>query len=350
MDGLDIVFAEFTESGGRWTFEIRAAETLPYEASWRERLLSAASASAYDYLLLHSAYGQYLGNQVNQFIDQHQLHHQVQLVASHGHTVFHAPQQGMTAQLGDGAALAAITGINVVSDLRAVDVALGGQGAPIVPVGEKLLFADYPLLLNIGGIANLSWKYNDSYTAFDICPANRVLNMLSMQLGQPFDEGGSIARSGQILPDILERLAVLDYYRQAPPKSLPNQFGTDVVFPMMPASDIPSSLSTYTRHIAQQVANSVAQLPGFIDNEPRNMLVTGGGAHNSFLVEQLQELLQPLNVSVVVPDADIINYKEALIMALLGILRWREQDTVMALVTGARRSSIGGAVWIGQDA
>ena len=348
MDGLDIVFAEFTEQGGKWSYDVKAADCFPFETGWADRLQRAAGLPAYDYLLLHSAFGKYLGQQVNRFIDQHSLHHQVQLVSSHGHTVFHAPRNGMTSQLGDGATIAAETGINVVSDLRALDVALGGQGAPIVPMGEKLLLAEYPLLLNIGGIANISYRNNDQYIAFDVCPANRVLNMIAALAGKRFDEEGSMASQGKVLDDVLHKLNSLEYYQLPYPKSLANQFGTDEIFPSIPVDNIPNALRTYVEHIAEQLKVAIAHL----DCQQTNcrLLITGGGAHNTFLVNRIRESLEPLNIEVVVPTKELVDYKEALVMALLGILRWREQNTVMATVTGAKRDSIGGAVWMGQEA
>ncbi len=170
LDGLDVAFVTFEENRGAWSYEIVAAQTYEYSSEWRRQLQQATGISAYDYLQLHSAFGKYIGEQVNQFVQSHNLFHQVQLIGSHGHTVFHAPQNGFTAQLGCGATIAAITGINVVSDLRTMDVALGGQGAPIVPIGEKLLFPGHNLLLNIGGIANITCKKEEDYVAFDICP------------------------------------------------------------------------------------------------------------------------------------------------------------------------------------
>ncbi len=177
LDGLDIAFAEFHENGGKWDFEIKAAECYPYSTEWVNRLKKATELNAFDYQLLHIEYGHYLGREVNRFIDAHDLHYQVGLVSSHGHTTFHDPSRGLTAQLGDGASIAAETGLPVVSDLRAMDVALGGQGAPIVPIGEQLLFNDYAYFLNVGGIANISFNQTP-YIAFDVCAANRVLNML----------------------------------------------------------------------------------------------------------------------------------------------------------------------------
>src|SRR4051812_11438432 len=212
LDGLDLAFIEFEESRGKWNYEIKAASCKAYDSDWLQKLQTATSLSAYDYLLLHSAYGKYIGEQVNEFINEFDLHHKVQLIASHGHTTFHEPALGMTAQLGDGAAIAAITEINVVSDLRAMDVAFGGQGAPIVPIGEKLLFNDYSFYLNLGGIANLSYKNQNDYFAFDICPANRVLNMLARSEGKAYDEGGNIASSGKVYTPLLTRLNALAYY------------------------------------------------------------------------------------------------------------------------------------------
>jgi anhydro-N-acetylmuramic acid kinase len=350
LDGLDIVFAEFSEQGGKWSYEIKAADCYPFDENWMEKLKTAVHLSAYDYLLLHTSFGKYLGEQVNKFIDTNKLHHQVQLIASHGHTVFHAPQKGMTAQLGDGAAIAAVTGINVVSDLRAIDVAWGGQGAPIVPMGEKLLLNEYPLLLNLGGIANISYRENDQYIAFDICPANRVLNLLAALENKPFDANGELASKGKILTDVLDKLNSLDYYKRSYPKSLANQFGTDEVFPLIPVGNIADALRTYVAHIVIQVKASIESLMNQPSTTNYQLLITGGGAHNTFLVQKLQEALASLNITAVIPDKYLVNYKEALIMGLLGILRWREQNTVLSSVTGARRDSIGGAVWIGQEA
>lgn len=350
LDGLDIVFTELHVNGGKWSFEIMAADTLPYNVEWYTRLQNAPNLSALDYQLLHTAYGHFLGEAVNKFIETHNLHYQVALVASHGHTTFHLPAQRMTGQLGDGAAIAAATGLPVVSDLRALDVAFGGQGAPIVPMGEKLLFADYGLLLNLGGIANLTVNNGGHYVAFDICPANRVLNGLAQTAGHDFDAGGALAASGSGSSVLLSRLNALEYYAQPAPKSLANSFGTDVVLPLITAAGLPvqDALHTYVAHIVQQVAQAAAQTgvqaPGV------QMLVTGGGAFNTFLVNQLRNALQPLGIEVVIPDAAVVNYKEALIMALLGVLRWRQEATVLASVTGASRDSIGGAVWIGQEA
>ncbi len=349
LDGLDIVFTELEESGGRWSYEIKAAGCFAYNDEWLQKLNNAIHLNAYNYLLLHSAYGKYTGEKVNQFIEGNGLHHKVQLITSHGHTVFHAPQFSMTAQLGDGAALAAATGINVVSDLRAMDVAFGGEGAPIVPLGEKLLWNEYNCFLNIGGIANISFNNAGGNIAFDICPANRVLNMLAQPEGKKFDRNGEMAKSGRVNTLLLEQLNELDYYKQAYPKSLANSFGTDIIFPLIQSYHLSAAdaLRTYVEHIAIQVCQAVSYL---VSGTGYQLLVTGGGALNIFLTEKLKEKLNPFNIEVVIPDEQLIQYKEALIMALLGVLRWREEYTVIKNVSGAVRSSIGGAVWIGQEA
>lgn len=349
LDGLDVVFAELDESRGKWTYTIKASHCYAYSDEWVARLSNAAGLTAYDYLLLHSDFGKYTGEKVNEFIETYQLHHKVQLIASHGHTVFHAPEKGMTSQLGDGAAIAAATGINVVSDLRALDVALGGQGAPIVPLGEKLFFPDHSCFLNIGGIANISFNGSAGHVAFDVCAANRVLNLLAAKTGQAYDEDGKMAESGSIHTELLTKLNALPYYQQPSPKSLANSFGTEVVYPLIESYQLSvnDALCTYTEHIAQQVAYSINNLHPQVAGA--TMLVTGGGAFNQWLIKRLQNALQPFEVTVTVAEDELVQYKEALIMGLLGILRWREENTVLNAVTGASRSSIGGAVWIGQE-
>ena len=348
LDGLDIVCVQLEEQQRKWQMEVLAAECMPFEGDWADRLQRATELSAKDHALLDANFGHYIGRQANAFIAKNDLHYKIALISSHGHTSFHLPPHA-TVQLGHGAAIAAETGLPVVTDLRAVDVALGGQGAPIVPMGEKLLWSSFPMLLNIGGIANLSVRLGDQYLAYDVCPANRVLNMLALKTGKSYDEGGKMAASGSILPDLLMTLNELPYYGQPYPKSLANDFGTDVVFPKLEGGGwkLEYLQRTYVEHIAVQVAKAVEQHAHHLDGQPV-MMITGGGAFNDFLVGRIRSLLEPMRVSVEVPDADIVNYKEAIIMALLGVLRWREEPTVMASVTGASRDSVGGAVWRSQ--
>ena len=358
LDGLDVVYVHLQQSKN-WEYTLLHSACYPYSEEWKAKLAGAPQLSALDYQLLHAEYGHYLGEQVRRFIEEFDLHYKVQLVVSHGHTAFHWPGRKMTAQLGDGAAIAAKTRINVVSDLRAMDLALGGQGAPIVPIGEKLLLPGYEFFLNLGGIANVSRHQ----LAFDVCPANRVLNALAETEGMPYDEGGRLAAGGEIHNELLRQLNALPYYDLAYPKSLDNEFGTETVLPLIRAAGLSTAdaLRTYVEHIVTQIARSIQELtdtatPSPADtaapnpttaDAPRRMLVTGGGAHNSFLIERLKAHLP---VEVLVPDNQLADYKEALIMALIGVLRWREEYNVLSSVTGASRDSIGGAVWIGQDA
>jgi|CXWL01.1.fsa_nt_gi anhydro-N-acetylmuramic acid kinase len=352
LDGLDIAFVEFQEQGGKWGYEILQAGCNAYPVEWVAKLKNATQLSARDYQLLHAEYGHYTGKQVNKFIEKHQLHYKVAVIASHGHTVFHIPAQKMTAQLGDGAAIAAETKLPVVSDLRSLDVALGGQGAPIVPIGEKLLMAGYDYFLNIGGIANISLN-TDKYIAFDVCPANRVLNMLVNELGKEYDEGGQIAANGKVNSGLLEKLNTLHYYKQPPPKSLANDFGTDTVYPLIKnySISVNDALRTYIEHIVMQIREAITTAKNQ-DSETRipKLLATGGGALNTFLMERLDDSLKQLQVEVVVPDKRLVNFKEALIMAFIGVLRWRQEYNVLSSVTGASRASIGGALWTGQEA
>jgi anhydro-N-acetylmuramic acid kinase len=352
LDGLDIAFVELQEQAGKWSYEILQADCYPYSDEWVVNLKNAINLSAKEYQLLHADYGHYTGQQINKFIDEHQLHYKVAVIASHGHTTFHIPEKKMTAQLGDGAAIAAETSLPVVTDLRALDVAFGGQGAPIVPIGEKLLLGEYNFFLNLGGIANISFN-NDQYAAFDVCPANRVLNMLVNELGAAYDDGGQIAASGTINKALLEKLNALDYYKQPYPKSLANDFGTDIVYPIIKDSglEIKDAVRTYVEHIVIQIREAIEILknPKPETQNPK-LLATGGGALNTFLIQQLSKHLQELNIEVVVPDKKLVNFKEALIMAFIGVLRWRQEYNVLPSVTGATRASIGGALWTGQEA
>jgi anhydro-N-acetylmuramic acid kinase len=358
LDGLDIAFAEFHENAGKWNYEILHADCYSYPVEWINRLKNATSLSALDYQLLHTDYGHYLGRQVNKFIEENSLHYNIALIASHGHTSFHIPSKRMTAQLGDGAAIAAETQLPVVTDLRALDIALGGQGAPIVPIGEKLLLDGYDFFLNLGGIANLSAKteVNSSgykVVAFDICPANKVLDMLARETGKEYDEEGKIAATGNVNIELLEKLNALDYYTQPYPKSLANDFGTDIIYPIIKNFTIETrdGLRTYIEHITMQINKAIAGLKNLrLQTSDLKLLVTGGGAFNIFLIERLRDSLQELGIEIVIPDDKLIKYKEALIMALIGVLRWRQEYNVLSSVTGAARNSIGGALWIGQEA
>lgn len=347
MDGLDIVYTQLEEVRGAWTFEILHAECITYKDELSNALEYISTKTVREFLHLDTRYGKYIGEQVNSFIERHQLHHKVHFIASHGHTIMHEPQNNTTSQIGSGAMIAAVTGLPVINDLRALDMALGGQGAPIVPVGDKLLFSKYQYCLNIGGICNITIQNQDRLVAFDVCPANQILNRLAKNEGKEMDEDGAMAAQGNVLLDVLTELNDRHYYKQPAPKSLSNEDARNLVFPVLFESvhSTNDMMRTTVEHIADQVAGAVKQ---YAVAGETNMLITGGGAFNKFLIKQIKKALSPLNVTVNIPDDNLIKYKEGLVMALIGALRWREENTVLSQVTGASKDSVGGTIWMGQ--
>lgn len=347
LDGLDIAFVQFEEVRGQWSYQLLNADCVPYTPEWEDKFLKVHDMSVREYMLLNTEYGRYLGDVVNKFIADNDIEHQVVLIASHGHTVLHEPDNQTSVQLGDGAGIAAKTGLPVVSDLRNLDVALGGQGAPIVPIGDKLLFRDYDYLLNLGGIANLSVPYGDTKLAFDLCIANQALNALANKVGETYDKEGKLASEGKVISELLEELKQDPYYAQEAPKSLSNEYARASVLPKLVGHSLSNLMRTMAQLIVDQVVAAVKKYP--VDKEGAKILVTGGGAHNTFLMNILKEALAELDVTLEVPDKDTINYKEAIVMALVGVLRWREETNVLSSVTGAHRDSISGAVWMGHS-
>ena len=346
MDGLDVADCVLEEIRGRWTYRIPHATCIPFDAYWQKTLATITELPARELLRAHTAFGAWMGEQIQQFIEIHQLEHKIHLVASHGHTVFHEPQHKLSFQLGDGAAMAVRLQLPVVSDLRNMDIALGGQGAPIVPMAERLLWPDTSCFLNIGGISNIALHQNDKVIGFDVCPANRILNALAQEVGLPYDAFGKLASEGSCIPELLASLNDLPYYTRSAPKSLANEMGLQEVLPLLSSSSasVNDRLHTYVMHIVHQV-NKV--MDNFTIRDSVCML-SGGGARNTFLVEQLQAQGKLRGIDYRVPDEETIDYKEALAMALLGVLRWREEETVLASVTGAERASVGGSLWMGQ--
>lgn len=333
LDGLDLAYCDINDRG----FRILAAETIPYPDAWARRLSALENATAYEYALADMELGHYFGRCVNHF--RHDHPGPVEAVASHGHTIFHQPQLRLTAQIGNGDAIAAETGLPVIFNFRALDVALGGQGAPLVPVGDRLLFGSYDACLNLGGIANISFENSQSRReAFDICPCNMALNLLSAILGEPFDRNGLTARGGTIHNELLARLDALDYYHQTPPKTLGKEWFVAQMRPLIeqPHITVPDRLRTVVEHIARQI--SWAMKGRSIDT----LLLTGGGAKNQFLAARIQALMP--GCRIVVPEPAIIDYKEAVIFALLGWLRLQHKPNCLASVTGARQDSCGGDI------
>ncbi len=345
LDGLDIAYVRLEEVRGKWEYAIEQTRCVPYPTEWVTHLRQAARLPVGDFLKLHTAYGRYTGETVKTFMDDHDLEHKVHFIASHGHTVFHEPGSRTTFQLGDGATIASVTGLPVICDLRAMDVALGGQGAPIVPIGDRMLFSGYDYLLNIGGIANVTVQGPNGSYAYDICPANQALNALAHRLGKTMDEGGEMAAAGNYLPDVDAALRGAEYYQRTPPKSLSNQEAVAIAIRAIEDQqhDVKDLLHTMTVHIAGRIAAAIHQTP--VTNPAPQMLITGGGAFNTFLTEEIKKQLSGA-VSVIVPDDEVVMYKEALVMALIGALRWREEVNVLSGVTGAERDSSGGAIWL----
>ncbi|MCB9064847.1 MAG: anhydro-N-acetylmuramic acid kinase [Chitinophagales bacterium] len=349
LDGLDIAFVELNEVRGAWTYQIIHAECIEYDKELTEQLKNVHNLDVPDFLRLHTKYGRFLGQQVNEFIERNGIQHQVHVIGSHGHTVMHDPANHTTGQIGDGASIAALTGLPVVSDLRNLDVALGGQGAPIVPIGDRLLFGEYDYWLNIGGIANITVPHNGGLLAYDVCPANQILNGLAETVGKNMDKDGEIARSGTLQMDILADLNDEAYYTQQPPKSLSNEKAKELVFPILLESknELPELMRTAVQHIVEKVTEAVQQYPS--GKEQSKLLATGGGALNTFMMELLRNSLADNNVELVIPDEKTVQFKEAIVMALIGVLRWREETNVLSSVTGASRDSISGALWMGHS-
>ncbi|PKF74053.1 anhydro-N-acetylmuramic acid kinase [Chryseobacterium sp. PMSZPI] len=331
LDGLDICFAEF-EKLDQWTFQILKAETLPYSNVWENKLRHSIHLSAEELLELHTEYGFYLGEQVTDFIQKHRLDN-IDLIASHGHTVFHQPQKKFTLQIGDGRAIKLVAKLPVAFDFRSQDVLMNGNGAPLVPIGDQLLFSDYHACLNLGGFSNISLTSQGQRIAFDIAPVNIVLNRLAQQLNKNFDENGDLARKGNINDELLQQLNSLNFYHQPHPKSLGIEWCNQYVFPLLENQDPLDSLATCTEHIAQQISKIINE------HKVKNILFTGGGAYNTFLVDTIRAKTE---AEIIVPHQEIINYKEALIFGFMGVLKLNNEINVLSSATGSTHDHCSG--------
>ncbi|MCC6371929.1 MAG: anhydro-N-acetylmuramic acid kinase [Bacteroidia bacterium] len=340
LDGLDLALCCFWEEKGTVQFEIIQAHTFPYSAKWKAMLKRAPGLSAFEYASTNAAYGRLIAEYVKKFLGG--LKNHPQAISSHGHTIFHQPKLGFSTQMGCGATIAALSGITTVCDFRSLDVANGGQGAPLVPIGDKLLFGNYHACLNIGGIANISFDKEKKRLAYDICEANMLLNFLAEKCGKSYDAGGKIAASGKNNTALLKKLNSLKFYRQNPPKSLGREWFEQNILALFENSSLSlkDQLSTATEHIADMIAGELNK------QAIREVLITGGGAFNNELIKQLA-LKTPCRL--ILPTKEVINFKEALIFALLGYLRLNCKTNSLATVTGARSNTIGGSVYCGID-
>lgn len=335
LDGLDIACVNFSHDNKRWFFQIVEAGNVPYSEEWKNRLSEAFNKNESELKDLDIEYGKYIGSVTKRFIDKYEL--EPKLIASHGHTIFHIPENSYTLQIGDGQEIANATGITTINDFRTEDVSKGGQGAPLVPIGDKFLFADSPICLNIGGIANVSYDIDNKRIAYDICMANQLLNYLANKLGYDYDNNGQFARQGNINQDLLNLLNNNSYYDKAAPKSLGREFFENYQHQIIDNSSlhVRDLLATATEHIAYQIVKATNSL------EKTKMLITGGGAKNNFLIERISKMSKH---EIIIPDTMIIDYKEALIFAFLGTLKMEGKINVLSSVTGASSDSSSGKI------
>lgn len=340
LDGLDLALCRFVKNESGWEYTVEAAATYPYAADLCERLTKAIDLTAYEFVKLDVDLAHSMAQTINLFVADQKI--KPDFIASHGHTTFHQPAIGLTSQIGSGAVIATHTGITTVCDFRTVDVALGGQGAPLVPIGDELLFGQYDACLNLGGFSNISFRKEGRRVAFDISPCNMALNYLANKLEMSFDRDGEIARKGKIDEALLNELNNLDFYQQKGAKSLGKEWFDKVFRPCLDNSGISvvDKLRTLTEHIAIQLASSSRGKAG------ETMLVTGGGARNIFLIERLREIGSK---KIIIPDPQTIDFKEAIIFAFLGVLRVCGEINCLRDVTGARVDNCGGAIYLGAD-
>lgn len=340
LDGLDIAYCNFHYKEGRWEFELLESKSIAYSSDWEHKLKNLVEASSEDLLALDVAFGKFLGNKTKQFIEEHSLN--VDFIASHGHTVFHQPEKGFTLQIGSGQEVSLVTNLRVISDFRIKDVAFGGQGAPLVPIGDQLLFGQYIACLNLGGIANISFNANNKRVAFDIGMANMLLNHLANKKGLGYDESGKIAASGKVDNSLLEQLNNLLYFNLPYPKSLGYEWFLSDVLPIIEAS----SLSVKDL-MATSVEHEAIQITKVFTNDivgKGDVLITGGGAFNTVLISRIK-FHTPNRLKVIIPSPETIDFKEAIIFAFMGVLRERDEPNCLKSVTGASIDVSGGEIF-----
>jgi anhydro-N-acetylmuramic acid kinase len=335
LDGLDIALCRFKKADKGYKFKVLAVQTIPHSANLKLKLKNIYLAKALDIVKLHHEFGKYLGESTSRFLKDNKL--KAEAISSHGHTIFHQPQQGFTTQIGCGATIAAITGTTTVCDLRSLDVALGGQGAPLVPIGDKLLFSEYDSCLNLGGIANISFDKKGRRLAFDICICNMALNFLAERNKKAFDAEGKMAKIGKVNTELLKKLNALEFYKIKGSRSLGYEDFEERFLPLFKkTANTNDLLATFTEHIAQQIAGILNA------NKLKTVLITGGGVFNTYLITLIK---QKTKCKIIIPGKTIINFKEAIIFAFLGYLRLHHRINTISTVTGAKSNSIGGAVY-----
>lgn len=337
LDGIDLARIVFTVRNNKWEFEILESKTVSYSPQWLNKLKTALSLSQQDLAQLDIDYTQLLATVITDFITEKRLTN-LDAICSHGHTILHQPQNGYTLQIGNLPVIAKLTNNTVICDFRVQDVQLGGQGAPLVPIGDQILFSDYDYCMNLGGFSNISFVENEQRVAFDISPVNTVLNHYAALLGFDYDDQGLLAKSGTCKNDLLEELNELPFYKMPYPKSLGFEFVKETVLPLMERYKIreEDKLNTFIKHVAYQVSLALPTKTG-------KMLVTGGGAYNTFLIETIQE--QVPTMEVIIPERKTIEFKEALIFGFLGVLKLRDETNVLSSVTGAKHDHSSGKIY-----
>lgn len=336
LDGIDICCCKF-QFETNWSYTIEHAQTFPYDDTWKERLKTLSQKNAFEYAKCHSDLGHYFGIKTRDFINHNKIKN-IDAIASHGHTIFHQPSLGFTSQIGSGAQISGTTGIKTICDFRSKDVALGGQGAPLVPIGDELLFREFDYCLNLGGIANISFTEDRSRKSFDIGFSNIPSNYLAQKLNMEFDKDGILAQQGSLDQKLLQQLNSLEYFQRNYPKSLGREYFDEKMLPLLEnnKSSNQDKLTTFGHHLTQQIANFLNQ------HKTGTVLVTGGGAFNKYWIEILK---QSTSTKIIIPDPLLINYKEALIFGFLGVLRLQHKTNTLASVTGAKLDSIGGCIY-----
>ena len=334
LDGIDLVYVKFYKNEYQ-NFKIIYTKTLSYTNKWKTTLQKAIHFSEDKLKDLDTKYGVFLGEKINTFINDFSID-KIDFIASHGHTILHEPAKGVTLQIGSGKEIARITNQKVICDFRTQDVKLGGQGAPLVPIGDELLFAEYDYCLNLGGFANISYKKDNERIAFDICPVNIVLNHYANKIGLPYDESGCVAQKGVVNQELLEELNSLEFYSLNAPKSLGLEWVQKEIFPLIDAFEMEVSdiLRTFVQHVACQISKVISN--------SNSVLITGGGAFNCFLIKQIEELS---GNKIRLPNNRIINFKEALIFAFLGVLKVDNQVNCLSSVTGAIKDHSSGVIF-----
>ena len=334
LDGIDLALINFNFNKN-WSFNILKAETINYTQEWYKKLKLLVNSSKEDLMEVDNEYSIYLAKVIQNFILNNNIEN-IDAICSHGHTALHKPEEGVTYQIGNLPILEKKINKTVVCNFRVQDVALGGQGAPLVPIGDQLLFSKYEYCVNLGGFANLSSEINGKRIAFDICPVNIVLNKYVSKLGLAYDDKGNISKKGIIKHDLLNKLNNLQFYKDDYPKSLGLEWVNSNVFPLIDAYNlsIEDVLRTFVEHIAIQISKVLVK--------NTSVLVTGGGVFNSFLMSRIESLF---NNSIQIPEKQIVEYKEALIFGFLGVLKLRNENNCLASVTGAKVNHSSGVIF-----